>query len=366
MYLSTSSSEREETASGLDPAVVILAKCTTMPVLAAVVLVVILCFVAGKLAVNDNRLGAGIEGTIVSEQIKRSNSITGADIIIIGDCSALMGIDAKIMGEETGRSTQSLATLGFVGPRGYAKLLENYFARNKSIDTLFFAVTDDSLKVAENTYSSNVYESLVLDEGNNTGTGLRRRLLHLRDNLYLNFISRFVDMPLPGEYGKQYHFESIFKKTIGDNNGSVVDPTRFQPPVSPVHYVIEMKKPFMDRIPFLRKVIHSGKIKHTYVLIAPVPSSCANSKTVKSQKETLAKLTAALGLPQSQAINTPAYLPDKYFATSSHHNREGKEHFTKILLDEYKKNCKADSFVVDVTKLKREHPYGFKRNCQRS
>jgi hypothetical protein len=67
------------------------------------------------------------EESIIDQQWKVSqNTSHHAEILIVGDSSGLMGIDAIEMESRLGHSTYNLSTIAFLGTQGHAALLEQY------------------------------------------------------------------------------------------------------------------------------------------------------------------------------------------------------------------------------------------------
>ena len=335
MHLSTSSSENAAGKNGLASATALLIK-TGLPVCAAAAAILAILYLAtGLLFKNDRVYGTGVEGSIVTEQINRSKSIRNADIIIIGDSSALMGTDPALFKKLTkGKKVESLATLGWVGPRGYAALLENYLQNNKKIDTVIFLIAGASMEVDEATFSNTGYEKTVT--GAASPSSLKNRLTGARNFLFYNTIDRAVDMPLPGSYGKYYGFDSRLRKHMRDHNGSLIDPNALQK-TGTGEYRFKLSDAFIPRCATFNKLILSGKVKHTYLAVAPLPEFLSGNATIASRKRAISSLTKLTGISPGMVLNTPVSLPDKYFATTTHLNENGKRYFTELLYRNFAK-----------------------------
>ena len=65
-----------------------------------------------------------------------------ADVLIIGDSAALMGLIPSVITERTGLRTQNLATVAHLGIDGQADVLEEHLARHPAPKTVVFAFGD--------------------------------------------------------------------------------------------------------------------------------------------------------------------------------------------------------------------------------
>ena len=52
------------------------------------------------------------------------------DLIVLGDSSGLMGVDSRLLAQQTGRTNYNLCTIGYVGVEGHVLLLEAYIAKH--------------------------------------------------------------------------------------------------------------------------------------------------------------------------------------------------------------------------------------------
>jgi hypothetical protein len=89
--------------------------------------VVLLVLVSGGAwnAIEPVPPSQSLENVIVEAQIARAQAGRAVDLLIVGDSSALMGIDAPVLGAKLGGArVESLALFGSVGPAGYAALLD--------------------------------------------------------------------------------------------------------------------------------------------------------------------------------------------------------------------------------------------------
>jgi hypothetical protein len=78
---------------------------------------------------------ATIEDILISEQVRRAHELRGSiDVVILGDSSALMGIDPVELSRLFGGRVESLALFGSTGPGAYGELLD-WASRECSIGT---------------------------------------------------------------------------------------------------------------------------------------------------------------------------------------------------------------------------------------
>ncbi len=330
MSSSTSSSDGHGAIPDtLDGALLLVAKNAAFIAILGLLGACALQLLSSRFASNAMPYGNGVEGNIVLQQMKRSHELRDLDILVIGDSSALMGIDAVEFGHKTNQRVESLATLGWVGPLGYAKLIGNYLKSNGSIPCVILALNNVSLQVEEKTYRETGYEMWVLrDVVSKKPDYSQANLLEIIKSDPFN---RLIDMPLPGKYGEYYGFESNLRKTIENGNGSMIDPNEMPPLKNPEPLVIAMTPPFVSRLPHLKNALHDRRIGKVYIAITPTPHSMASAKTKDSFDKSLVSLGKQLDLPEDSLLDTPYELPDRYFATGSHLNKTGRAHYTRAV-----------------------------------
>jgi len=101
-----------------------------------------------------------VEVSIVNWQINNSlTQLKGSDILFLGDSSCLMGVVPSVIEKTTGHSCWNLGTLGYLGTKGHALILEQWLKRFGAPRLLVYHVVPHSL-VASNTECSTYFKPL--------------------------------------------------------------------------------------------------------------------------------------------------------------------------------------------------------------
>ena len=265
------------------------------------------------------------ESVIVAAQIARARTIPAADVLILGDSSALMGVDAGALGRQLGRRVESLATLAWVGPAGYARLIDEYAARHP-LTTLVLLFHPGALSITEAAFENYGYEREVLGTPQRTG---RSVFDAARYSLYVHTIMRAVVLPLPGVYGKEYGWPDGLAARLRDHHGSLVDPNVLKEDVT-APFAID--SPFAARLPALRDAIGAAKPSHVYLALTPIAGTRLSPEIVADRLAVSTTLATRLGLsPGDALLPLPASLPKELFATWTHLSAAGQTRYTDEL-----------------------------------
>ncbi len=265
------------------------------------------------------------ESVIVTAQIERARTIPPADVLILGDSSALMGVDAGELGRLLGRRVESLATLAWVGPAGYARLIDEYAARHP-LATLILLFHPGSLDITEAAFEINGYEREVLGMPRRAGRSLFDAA---RYSLYVHTLMRAIVLPLPGVYGKEYGWPDGLAARLRDHHGSLVDPNVLKEEVPPLFAI---DPPFAARLPALRDAIVAAKPGHVYLALTPIAATRLGPEIVADRLAVSTKLATRLGLsPGDALIPLPPSFPKELFATWTHLSAAGQTRYTEEL-----------------------------------
>lgn len=277
---------------------------------------------------------SSVETVVVETQRRRSHTIADADVLIIGDSSALMNVDPRQLSEELSARVESLATIGFMGPRGYAKLLTNYSERAKPIGSLVILMHPTSLAMSEEIIVGGRYEQLVLDDGPRADGNL---FVEGRRELYNKWIDPAAALPLPGAYGRFYGWAETISRTIESNHGSMTDPhpadvvAKGAPPS-------EISPAVATRIPDLKAAIARSGARAACVGVTPIPARHPFSE--ETYQRFIETFGEGLGV-KTRLSELPAKLPDPYFASMNHMTPEGRRVYTALLARQLTEHCRA-------------------------
>ncbi len=268
------------------------------------------------------------ERVIVAEQIERARTMGPADILILGDSSALMGVDAGRLGQLLGRRVESLATLAWVGPAGYARLLSEYSSRTP-VPVLVFLFNPVALLITDAAFQKFGYEREVLGTPQRLGASF---LEAARYSLYVHVIMRLVVLPLPGLYGREYGWPPRLGARLREHHGSLVDPNIFKDEPAAAAFVIG--QPFARRLPLLRDAIVAARARNVYLALTPIPSTGVSPDVDASRLAASTSIATQLGLSAKDALlPLPTSLPSEMFAVSTHLAAAGQIRYTETLAD---------------------------------
>lgn len=265
-----------------------------------------------------------LESIVLQAQQARARTIPAADLLIVGDSSGLMDIDAAALAERLGRRVESLAIIGFAGPRGFAALLREYTARVRP-STVVLVMHGESLNLQEATFTDLGLEEQAVSGGRRRpappGVGARRQLFE-------SLVAPFVDFPLPGAYGTYYGMPAELRRRLESGHGSLVDPSYSWTTGQRVDYAFTLTDAVRGRLSSVNDAITFPAALH--VVVSPLPQSTINAGTIPSRERTSAQVLAALG-PRWHPLDTPIALDDSLFATLTHLNADGRRAFTDQL-----------------------------------
>lgn len=282
----------------------------------------------------------GIEAIIVREQLRRAVTIRPA-VLIVGDSSALMGVDAGRLSRNLGMEVESLATLGWVGPAGYGHFVSMVSRAFASPRVVILLMSGAGLVVDEGTFVATGYEKQVLGT---TGRGaISVRPESWRDRTYNRIFLALVDPPLPGSYGSYYGWPESIGRVLQRDHGSMIDPTVANWGVSG-NYRFEVSEAVQRRLPRLADTVGDLGVGRLYFAITPIPQPAVGPDTILSRAEALAHCTRLLRISEGAILPTPVALPQASFATFTHLNEAGRQSYTDTLA----RVLAARDGVVDV------------------
>jgi len=262
-----------------------------------------------------------IEGVVVEEQLVRARAAPPADVLILGDSSALMDVDPKYLGELLNARVESLATVAFVGPTGWARMLELYATVHRA-PTILLLVHGIALNIEESTYVRRGLERWTLvDEPPRLQTpqGARRQI-------WCELLAPALGVPLPGRYGVSYGTAKALRARVREH-GSLVDPNP-PPPAVETPYRYEISSAFSARLPRLAEVVHKAAPERALLVLTPLPSDHSDAETQRSRLEAARTVSTALGLDYLDV--KPTMNPVDH-ATVTHLTAKGRQRYTEHL-----------------------------------
>ena len=274
-------------------------------------------------------LPATTDGAVVAAQLHRAGTLTSADLVVLGDSSAVTGVDVTALGRALGSEhAESLALIGFAGPASYAAVLDRLVERGVSPAAAVVLLHRESLSLDEGTFAVTPFEHAV------AGATPRRFPSVVRDTKtrLASAVRETVALPMPGAWGVMYGTPAALREHLETHHGTMIDPTRASPSGGGV-YRYPLADAVARRLPALRTSLARARLHCAVFGLTPVPAGRATHDLVE-RRATEQRIAALLGLPATAILALPPALPETLFATSAHLNGDGREVFTQIVARE--------------------------------
>jgi hypothetical protein len=285
-----------------------------------------------------------LDRAVLVHQARRSQLQGAADIVLAGDSSCLTGVSAPLLGELLNKKALNLGTLSYVDLQSQGGLLRQYTAANpRSPQTVVLLMHPEALRLQEApAYYSAVLASCLGGRDCVYGSGIEAwldRCLGL-ETFRGRFLGRWLPRPLTGAYAVRYGFTTDVRRCLDEHAGSLEDPNRYDASKaggSP-EYRLAARYELHSRL-FREALPRQVRLA---VGITPSPASFVSrqhSETCRAMLEQWGRwLDADLLLTA-----LPTVLPDRFFASVTHLNAEGADHFTRLLAQQLSQGEAAGS-----------------------
>lgn len=271
------------------------------------------------------------EDTLIKTQLERANrSAPKADIVITGDSSSLMGLDALKMQKMLNISTQSFATMGFVGPEGYAAIVQRYNERPpyKKIKVLIIQLQRLTFADDEKNYAAG-YEDIVLGQKSN-----KSFFSKIKDPFITLVYKKIFEMPLRGQYRDFYLVPENIRKTLMNNNGTMIDPRQNDDSSKPRNYNCKISDLYLHRLTKMKERIDIINPELTLILFSPIPKNnmLDPQKTKIECENSFNKIIEVLKLDKKSNVIELNDMDPIFFANYFHLNAQGREWLTNEIV----------------------------------
>ena len=275
-----------------------------------------------------------VDRTVIVQQIDASNRADQADILLIGDSSCLMNIDAALLSEISGKQVTNLGTLSFLDIHTFSRLLRNSLSnQTKEPATIIFLVHPDFVRKKSSSKAHIETFDYYLNQKDHAYGYLAswdpRRLLgtHIVDG---RILSR-IPIPLSGSFAQFYGFTTELMDFMTRHNGSAIDPRRLQIDDLTGSADYRVAKFHSRQAPDLISAIPtSAKL---YLGLTPIPESFPKGDFTEEYDRLLqdwsAVFTNAISLDK-----LPPTLDDAAFATKTHLTGKAAKEYTRILFEQ--------------------------------
>ena len=261
-----------------------------------------------------------------------------------------MGIVPKILERAINvRPIQSFCSIGYLGPVGYAHMLNKMIARNAAPKAVVFMFHPITFRRGPSWES---WPAFVLNAERAAVPALRFPRSAL-DFLQFEWLSRLIYSPLPGAYSRYYGGEVAFRATIEERQGSAVDPGSGLN-VHSLDAVKAVATPAGAATDFSTNQDYHNALKvlaetvkklppqtSVYLIVSPLPDYTFPPGTMEQRAAAADEIAAALGIDRSHILKTPATLPVAYFSSTTHLNRWGQQVYSNELAKQLSTTLRA-------------------------
>jgi hypothetical protein len=272
----------------------------------------------------------GVERSILQVQIERTATIArDVDVLAVGDSAGLMGIDAPLLGDLLGgKRVEVLNTVAFSGPRGHARMLERFLDSGGRPRRVLLALSGFSLAAMNNWRR---WEKMALDGVPQDHPpaallpGVRARLLSV--------VGSVLYAPMSGAWGDVYGPPEGFTRFVRAHGGSAIEPNGHTGvgPRELSRVIFQPNEPYRKALEPLAAAIERLGAERARLVFMPYAAFYESEEVDERQRETELAFSRVLKLDASRRLDVPAALPDRYFGTQTHLNREGRRVFTEAL-----------------------------------
>lgn len=286
--------------------------------------------------------GVSTDLQVVKVQFDRAVRLGAPDLAFVGDSSCLMGIDVpRLHVAFPQHSIESFCTLAFLGPAGYAVMIDRMLDRGVIPGKLVIVLHPTQFQ-RDARWDS--WINLAKDGPSAPSQSVLDTVL---EYARLKWLGSVLYAPLPGLYGVYYGSAATFEATIANNHGSAVDPgsglnirsaTEFDHSVAAASSAAlrtpepdVLNENFLNALQTLARSIRRFGVERVYLLISPVPGLRYTGQALADRNETARQIARRLAIPMDHVLSLDQSLPAVYFSSTTHMNRWGRERYTASL-----------------------------------
>ena len=269
-----------------------------------------------------------MDRTIMATKADMALKDESADIVLIGDSSCLMNIDASQLGELTGKKVINLGTVSFLDMKIYSNLLDRYLkAQSKAPSQIVLMVHPDFLRRSS---PSNSHVQWITDymagkdhatNGESWGSAEYLLGVHVIRGRLLSWLPR----PLAAAFGSYFGFTTGLETYMWEHQGSAVDPRSIKAPDLKGSKEYRISSANLGNSEAFTKVIPEG-VQLT-VALSPTPASFADGDLTPKLASILQEWKTTLKADDA-FISLPLALEDTQFANKTHLTPEASRAYT--------------------------------------
>ena len=305
-----------------------LLRLTVIPIIVCLVFTTLMLVGASARILPAPKPILDTDRTILIHQAEASHHASSFDIILIGDSSCLMDVNARQLSQLTGKRVLNLGTLSHVTLQMHQFLLNQSLRSNTQSKTVALLMHPESLRLASRAaYFDGIIRGYF--KGRDSWDGDTTFLRATGADIFRHrLLTRALPIPLAGEYGQHFGFNKNLWDHLTENNGSALDPHTYPattPPGNPEYRLApQLESPSTNFLSLLPPNIR------LLVGITPSPSDYAyrnHSENCRAMLETWSQWLNA----HNALTNLPFVLPPTHFATTTHLNARGVSEYTALL-----------------------------------
>jgi hypothetical protein len=271
----------------------------------------------------------GPEYAMLDAQMARVGVAPVPEIAFVGDSSCLMGIDASAIARRLGVRVANFCTLGYVGPAGYAHMVDEL--RTRAPDSAELVVMIHGIGLARKPSWDSWAEYVA------TGGASARRPVSFLTAARVTAqaaLDPMVFRVLPGAYGRRYASEhavarAVWKDEIVDPSDRALD-ARMPASASAAGLSYEPSPDFLAVAPALGEAIRRFGRK-TYLVVSPDAAHMEDAPLRAERDRATRELARLFAIPPERILRTPTSLPSDQFATFTHLGPRGREIYSEML-----------------------------------
>ncbi len=269
--------------------------------------------------------------TVILHQAEASRAHSDADVLLLGDSSCLMDVDARQLGDALGRRALDLGLNSHLDLGAHALLLREFTAANPGRPRAVVLLMHPGAlrRVSSEPYPLAVLTNFLAgtDQCRNETPEGRVGCWTGAELFKARLLSRAVPSPLGGSFGRFYGFSADLERFMSAHDGSAIDPGA-EPALGNAEYRLSPTTEKLSR--GFRAAVPRATI--LLVGITPVPEKFAGARYPALRDEMLrrwGRWLEADGLLEA----LPAVLPDELFTGATHLKPAAVPAFTTRVAD---------------------------------
>jgi hypothetical protein len=269
--------------------------------------------------------------TVIIHQAEASRARGDAEVLLLGDSSCLMDVNARQAGDALGRRVLNLGLNSYLDLGAQALLLREFVAANPGrLRMVVLLMHPEALRrVGSEPYQLAILTNVLAGKDHFRSETLEGRIdCWSGAELFKGrLLSRAVPSPLSGSFGRFYGFSPDLERFMSARDGSAIDPGA-EPAVGNAGYRLS------SNLEKLSHVFRAAVPRGTTVLvgITPVPAKFAGSKYPALRDGMLRQWGGWLEA-DGLMVALPAVLPDELFTGVTHLKPAAVPGFTAIVAD---------------------------------